>query len=149
MEYLEYRQPLLDACATVDSRGIWRSPDGKWHRTAQNCAEHMGVEPIRSDTAPKTRNFAAIRKATMAETSRRTGRRMVDGRLGAAVRAFQYAMARHGIDTPHSINLPDNLERACHWERATDNSLRVRAIRTDVGVVEIPHWDFVPEIAEA
>lgn len=92
---------------------------------------------------PKARSFKAIVRSIAAALSSKPHH---TGRDAAARRAFQYAMAKHGVDTPHSLNLPYSIERACEFAKAPDGTNRVRAVDTDIARIEIPHWDFVPSI---
>jgi hypothetical protein len=93
---------------------------------------------------PKARSFKAIVRSVLSGH----GKPHHTGTDNTARRAFQYACAVKGIETKHSVNLPWSTMKLCRFDVAPDGSKRVRSIDTDLFQMDIPHWDFVPELVE-
>src|SRR5438128_4890586 len=83
---------------------------------------------------------AAIRAQHASKT--RAGNDAVYGR------ALAYALWLQGVESKHSSQLPYYRSAAVSWDCAADRSRRIRSITTELGNVEIPHWDFVATVEE-
>lgn len=144
--YFDFVAPCKAAGAVQDKRGDWHMPDAPQESccAAQFIREH-GLEPLRVDP-PKSRTFAAIRKA---HSTFKPERPRID-KEWQAMRAVQYMIAMRGGETSFQNGRGYEQSRNVRFDTAPDGSRRVRYVFTDLDRdwVEVPHWDFVPSYTE-
>lgn len=90
---------------------------------------------------PKTRTPAQIRRACRSEADKKCRTPFTRPKEACEIRAAQYVAAMSGREMPHGLCLVTRNNHAS-WGVAPDGTKRVRA----VSGVEIPNWDFTPEI---
>ena len=143
--YFDFVAPCKAAGAVQDKLGEWHMPDTprESYCAAQFIQAH-GLEPLRVDP-PKSRSFAAIRKA---HSTFKPERPRLD-KDWQAMRAYQYMIAMRGGETSFQHGRYNHAHDV-RFDTAPDGSRRVRYVFTDFDRdwVEVPHWDFVPSFTE-
>jgi hypothetical protein len=143
--YFDFVAPCEAAGAVQNKKGEWHLPSkpNEAYCASQFLREH-GLDPLRVDP-PKGRTFAAIRKAHSTFTPERTP----GDKDWQAMRAFQYMAAMRGRETGFQEGRYHHI-RNVRFDVAPDGSRRVRYVFTDLDRdwVDVPHWDFTPEIID-